>query len=57
MTTHIRNDGKVYAKLLVDNGETAIYWAAWRNRDGETEYNFTACPSDSFNTRFTPVEN
>lgn len=47
-----RRDGKVKAKLLVDNGETAVYWAAWQNPNGETEYNFTACSSGRFAREF-----
>ncbi len=47
-----RRDGKVKAKLLVDNGETAVYWAAWQNPKGETVYNFTACTSSRFEREY-----
>ena len=51
--TLTRNDGKVKAKLLVDNGETAVYWAAWPDNKGETVYNFTSCSSERFNREFS----
>ncbi len=53
MNTLTRTDGKVKAKLLVDNGETAVYWAAWADNNGGHVFNFTSCSSERFNREFS----
>ena len=49
-----RNDGKVKAEVVFDNGETVCYHATWEDRKGNPcENRFTACSKARFDREFS----
>lgn len=48
-----RNDGKVQAEVIFDNGETVCYHATWVQGDRQHQNRFTACTKARFDRDFS----
>lgn len=48
-----RNDGKVTADVVFDNGETVCFHATWMQGERQYQNRFTACSKARFDREFS----